>query len=73
MMRELGMGSTTLEVVRHYGDAVDRWVIDQQDARSARTIAGLGKHVTVADTLMSNRRKSVALAHEVINLARRES
>ena len=69
MMQELGVKPTAVEVARHYGNDVDHWVIDQQDARLARTIAGLGKRVTVADTLMSNRRNSVALARQVINLA----
>jgi LPPG:FO 2-phospho-L-lactate transferase len=73
MMRELGMKSTTLDVVHHYGNTVDRWLIDRQDAGSAGAVAARGKHVTIADTLMSNRRKSVALAHQVIALARRES
>jgi len=73
MMREMGIKPTALEVVRHYGNAVDHWVIDQQDGVLAGAIAGLGKRVTVADTLMSNRRKSVALAHQVINLVRRKS
>ena len=68
MMQELGVKPTAVEVARHYGNDVDHWVIDQQDARLARTIAGLGKRVTVADTLMSNRRNSVALARQVINL-----
>ena len=73
MMRELGMRSTTLDIVHHYGNKVDRWVIDQQDAKSAGVIIGLGKHVSVADTLMSSRSKSVALARLAIILARRES
>ena len=69
MMQELGVKPTVVEVARHYGNSVDHWVIDQQDARLARTIAGLGKRVTVADTLMSNRRNSVALARQIISLA----
>ena len=69
MMQELGVKPTVVEVARHYGNSVDHWVIDQQDARLARTIAGLGKCVTITDTLMSNRRNSVALARQVINLA----
>ena len=68
MMQELGVKPTVVEVARHYGNSVDHWVIDQQDARLARTIAGLGKCVTITDTLMSNRRNSVALARQVINL-----
>ncbi|MBM3341623.1 MAG: 2-phospho-L-lactate transferase [Betaproteobacteria bacterium] len=69
MMRELGLQPSTLALVRHYGDAVDRWVIDRQDARQAAAIERLGKRVLVTDTLMTNRRKSAALARCVINFA----
>jgi LPPG:FO 2-phospho-L-lactate transferase len=70
IMRERGVKPTALEIARHYGDAVDRWVIDQQDAALARAIEGLGKRVLVTDTLMTSRRKSAALAQRVIALAR---
>ena len=69
MMRELGMRPTALEVARHYGSAVDRWVIDQQDLKLAGTIERLGKQLLVTDTLMSNRRKSATLARRVLSLA----
>ena len=69
MMRELGLKPTALEVARHYGSAVDCWVIDQQDAPLASAIERLGKHVVVADTLMTHRRKSTALARRVITTA----
>lgn len=69
MMRELGVKPTALEVARYYGSAVDRWVIDQQDVKLAGAIERLGKHVLVTDTLMTNRRKSAALARRVIGLA----
>lgn len=70
MMRELGIKPTTLEIVRHYGDAVDHWVIDQQDAKLSGDIERMGKRVLVTDTLMTNRSKSAALARRVIGLAR---
>ena len=73
IMRELGLKSEALEVARHYGSAVDYWVIDQQDARSASAIERLGKRVMVADTLMTNRRKSAALARKVIEIAQNHS
>ncbi len=69
MMRELGMQPTALEVARHYGSAVDRWVIDQQDVKLAGAIERLGKRVLVTDTLMSNCRKSTILARRVLSLA----
>jgi len=70
MMRELGMKPTALDVVRHYGDAVDRWVIDQQDMNLSRAIERLGKRVLVSDTLMTDRSKSAMLARRVISFAR---
>ena len=70
IMRELGLKPTALDVARHYAGAVDCWVIDQQDAQLASPIKQLGKHVVVADTLMTDRRKSAALAHQVIVAAR---
>lgn len=66
MMRELGMQPSTLALVRHYGDLVDSWVIDRQDARSANTIERLGKRVLVTDTLMTSRAKSAALARKLL-------
>jgi LPPG:FO 2-phospho-L-lactate transferase len=69
MMRELGIKPNTLEITRHYGSMVDHWVIDRQDAALSRAIEGMGKRVLVADTLMTRRSKSVALAHRVIAFA----
>ena len=70
MMRELGIKPTALEIVRHYGDAVDHWVIDQQDAELSDDIERMGKRVLVTDTLMTSRRKSAALARRVLGFAR---
>ncbi len=70
MMRELGLQPTALAIARHYGNAVDRWVIDEQDATLAAAIAKLGKRVLVTDTLMSHRSKSTALARRVIRFTR---
>jgi len=70
MMRELGSASTALGVVRHYGDWVDGWVIDQQDSMLKRAVERQGKAVVVTDTVMDNRGKSVRLARRVVSLAR---
>lgn len=66
MMRELGMQPSTLALVRHYGDAVDHWVIDRQDAHFSDAITRLGKRVLITDTLMTNRSKGAALARRVL-------
>jgi LPPG:FO 2-phospho-L-lactate transferase len=69
MMRELGVKPTALAVARHYGGAVDHWVIDQQDVKLAGAIERLGKRVLVTDTLMTSRGKRAALARRVIRFA----
>lgn len=69
MMRELGVKPTALEIARHYGDAVDCWAIDRKDAKLAGAIERLGGRVIVADTLMTDRRKSAALARVVVQAA----
>ena len=70
MMREMGLQPSALDIARHYGDAVDHWVIDQQDAASVDAIRDMGKRVLTADTLMTGRAKSVALARKVLTFAR---
>jgi len=70
MMRELGSRATALEVARHYGDSVDGWVIDRKDERLQRAIERAGARVIVTDTIMTNRRKSIALAKRVVAFAR---
>lgn len=70
IMRELGLQPTALAVARHYGNRVDGWVIDRQDAALAKRIERMGKAVLVTDTLMTDHRKSASLAREVLRFAR---
>jgi LPPG:FO 2-phospho-L-lactate transferase len=70
MMRELGLQPSVSSLARHYGDAVDHWVIDARDASHARALERLGKRVTVCDTMMTTRHKGAALARRVIAAAR---
>lgn len=72
MMREFGMQPSTLALVRHYGDAVDHWVIDRQDERLCGAITRRGQRVLVTDTLMTNRSKSAALARRVLRFIKIE-
>ena len=76
MMRELGIKPNALEIARHYernyGNAVDHWVIDQQDAKLTSVIERMGKRVLVTDTLMTSRRKSAILARQVLGFARKQ-
>ncbi|HTD89109.1 MAG TPA: 2-phospho-L-lactate transferase [Burkholderiales bacterium] len=66
IMRELGLTPSALALARHYGDAVDHWVIDQQDAKLSGAIERMGKRVLSVDTLMTNRSESRALARKVL-------
>lgn len=70
MMRELGQEANALGVARHYGNRVDGWVIDEQDAQFRRAIEGAGKAVLVTDTVMTGRSKSVQLAQRAVSFAR---
>ena len=70
MMRELGLKPSAQGVAQHYGDWVDRWVIDRKDAKMAAAIEGTGKCVLVTDTLMTSRAKSAALARSIIQFIR---
>ena len=70
MMRELGASATAAGVARHYGRLVDGWVIDRRDAKLESDIEDMGARVTIADTLMTSRAKSVALAKRVVAFAK---
>ena len=70
MMRELGQETSALGVARHYGRLIDGWVIDRQDEKLAPAIERGGREVRLADTIMSTRTRSVALAKRVIAFAR---
>jgi LPPG:FO 2-phospho-L-lactate transferase len=66
IMTELGMPPSAAAVARHYGDLLDAYVIDQEDAGQA---AELGCKVTVARTLMNSLADREALAGVVLDAA----
>ena len=70
MMRELGLAVSASAVAHHYGDLVDGWIVDSRDAADARAIEAEGKAVRVCDTLMTDTRKSAALAEAAVEFAR---
>lgn len=70
MMRELGALSTCAGVARHYGRAVDAWVIDRVDAPAQAEIESMGHAVLTTDTIMSDVAASERLAAEVARFAR---
>lgn len=66
MMAELGLAPSAAEVARRYGDLLDGYVIDHEDAGNAE---GLGPRVTVAQTLMTTLAEREALARVVLDAA----
>jgi len=71
IMRELGIETSALGVVRHYGALVDGWVIDKLDAALEPAIVSGGCAVALTDTIMSSPDKSRRVAGEAISLMRR--
>ena len=70
MMLELGASATAAGIARHYGRLVDGWVIDRSDAQLESDIEDMGARVTIADTIMTSRARSVALAKRVLAFAK---
>ncbi len=66
LMRELGMEPSPVTITHLYNDFIDLMVIDQIDSALKGEIEGLGIHVLVTDTIMSDMAKKEALAKEVI-------
>lgn len=70
IMRELGYESSALGLARYYGDTVDGWIIDNQDAALRRSIESLDKRVLVTNTMMTSPAKSAKLARQTVSFAR---
>ena len=66
MMRELGLDVSNRAIERHYGDVVDAWIIDSEDAADA---AGFDRPVRVAPTLMRTGADKATLARAVLEFA----
>ncbi len=66
MMAELGLTPSAAEVARRYGDLLDGYIIDHEDAAQA---AKLGPRVTLAKTLMTTLADREALARVVLEAA----
>lgn len=70
MMRELGLQCTPTAVVNHYQDFLDGFILDQRDVANRDCIAGRVTHLQVADTLMLNLDRKIALARLTLDFAR---
>lgn len=68
IMRELGREPSALEIVRHYGASVDGWLIDRVDAALAAQVVAMRRRVRVADTMMTDADRSLAVAREALAL-----
>jgi LPPG:FO 2-phospho-L-lactate transferase len=66
IMTELGIPPSAAAVARHYGDLLDAYMIDHEDADEA---AELGCRVTLARTLMTSLAEREALAGAVLDAA----
>lgn len=66
MMAELKMPVTSLAVAEHYGQILDGFVIDQQDAHLAPEIEALGMRTLVTSTIMHDKQSRQRLAQEVL-------
>lgn len=65
MMRGLRLAPSARTVAEMYRDFVDVFVIDQADAADREAVERLGLAVLVTDTVMSSRRREIALAEVV--------
>lgn len=70
MMRELGVPATAEAVARHYAGLATHFVIDRVDAACEAAVRGLGMRTAVAQTVMASLADRVALARDVLDLAR---
>lgn len=68
IMRELGLPTTTAAIAEHYGDLLDGFVLDNEDAASAEVI---NLPTLCTQTLMNTLCDRERLASEVLNFAER--
>lgn len=66
MMQEMGLPATAAAVANYYGDLIDAFVYDEQDAG---TLEDIDLALLCVDTVMSTEADRVRLAREVISFA----
>ena len=69
MMRELNIAASCGAVAHYYGDLLDGFVIDEQDAQSAKKLQNSGLKVLVVQTLMHTIDDRIRLAEEILNFS----
>jgi LPPG:FO 2-phospho-L-lactate transferase len=68
MLDEMGHEVSAVSVARLYRDFLDLFVLDQHDATLRPEIEGLGIEVRLAETLMTDHRSKIELAHNVVRM-----
>jgi LPPG:FO 2-phospho-L-lactate transferase len=68
-MRELGKEPSSLEVARFYRGLIDALVIDHADSALSASIAALGIHPLVTNTIMQDARDRADLASRAVDFA----
>ena len=69
MMRDLGVAPQATAVADHYGDLIDGFIVDTEDAALADEIRGRGLAVRVAQTVMASLDDRENLARVVLDFA----
>lgn len=69
MMGELGLAVSALAVAERYGDILDGFVVDRQDAALTGQIAQTVERVQIAQTIMVTLADRISLAQEVLRFA----
>lgn len=68
LMAATGLAVSPVGVAQHYQEWLDVMVIDRQDALLSPEIEALGIRCAVADTLMTDRAKEIALARQLLEV-----
>ena len=66
MYSELGIQPSALAVAEHYGDLLDGFVLDNQDAKQEPLVEKLGVRARIAQSIMKTSHDRLLLAEEVI-------
>ncbi len=69
MMRELAIPTTAEAVAEHYGDILDGFIVDEQDASAADAVRSLGLATRVAQTVMQSLDDRTELARTTLDFA----
>jgi LPPG:FO 2-phospho-L-lactate transferase len=69
LLPAVGAEVSAAGVARHYGDLLDGWVVDTQDAEAVDEVAAAGVRCVATDTLMDDVEVAAALARTCLDLA----